>query len=117
MEGWAEHMAKLFWSDGVELDIKSESTAGRFTMEELRQLIGFNLQLVLLNFERIMVMNARASQTRLPPNRKATRLCLVALAGRKSPASELEIIRGSALVAAKHELHLEQILASGVPVL
>jgi hypothetical protein len=110
-------MAKLFWADGVELDIKSEDTAGRFTVEELRHLIGFNLQLVLLNFERIMVMNARASQTRLPPNRKATRLCLVALAGRKSPASELEIIRGSALVAAKHELQIEQILASGVPVL
>jgi hypothetical protein len=116
-EGWTERMAKLFWADGVELEIKSENAGGRFTVEELRHLIGLNLQLVLLSVERIMVMNAYASQTRLPPNRKATRLCLGPLARRKSPASKMEIIRGDVLVAAKHELHIEQILASGVPVL
>lgn len=116
-EDWTERMATLFRAIGVELEIKPENAGGGFTVEELRHLVGLNLQLVLLSWQRVMVVNASSTQTCLPPNRKATRLCLVALAGRKSPASEIEIIRGDVLVAAKHELHIEQILASGMRVL
>jgi hypothetical protein len=110
-------MATLIRTNGIENKITPKNPAGGFTAEEIRSLLRGTFQLLPLDLERTILMIAYPSESRSPANDRATKLFVPALAFRKSPASEIRILRGDILVAAYSELRLPEVVASATPVI
>ncbi len=109
-------MATFIRADGTKTEIKPENRRG-FTAETIRDLVCGSFQLLPLDSERTILINAYASKTRLPRNDTATELFSRALIYRRDPATEIRVLHGDVLVAAYSELRLPEVLASALLVI
>lgn len=107
-------MATLIRTNGIDNKITPKNPAEGFTAEEIRGLLHGAFQMLPLDLERTILMNACPSESSTPTNDKATRLFLPALGFRRSPASEIKVLRGDILVAAYSELRLPEVFASAM---
>jgi hypothetical protein len=110
-------MATFIRPNGVDNEVRPENKAEGFSAEEIRVLLQGTFQLLPLDLERLILMNAHASQSRSPENARATELFLRAVICRKPPASEIKVLRGDILVADYSELRLREVLASAMPII
>jgi hypothetical protein len=107
-------MATFILANGIENEIRPENPGRGFTAEKIRNLLCGSFQLLPLDLERAILMNAYASKSRSPRNDRATELFLRALIFRKAPANEIRVLHGDILVAEYSEIRLPEVLASAL---